>query len=65
MTSIEILTQLQSDTIKEIRRFEEGMMELFNIVEGTDASQRWLSIAKTDMQKGFMGLMRAVAKPNE
>ena len=25
--------------------------------------QRWLSIAKTDLQKGFMALTRSIAKP--
>lgn len=25
--------------------------------------QRWVAIAKTDLQKGFMALIRAVAKP--
>lgn len=30
-------------------------------VEGVD--QRWLSIAKTDLQKGFMSAVRSIAKP--
>lgn len=25
--------------------------------------KRWLAIAKTDLQKGFMSLVRAIAKP--
>lgn len=25
--------------------------------------QRWLAIAKTDLQKGFMALIRSIAKP--
>ena len=29
--------------------------------EGID--QRWLSIAKTDLQKGFMSLVRSIAQP--
>jgi len=28
-----------------------------------DVDQRWLAIAKTDLQKGFMFLVRAIAKP--
>ncbi len=27
------------------------------------ADQRWLSIGKTDLQKGFMALIRAIAQP--
>lgn len=29
----------------------------------TGIDQRWLSIAKTDLQKGFMALVRSIAKP--
>ena len=32
-----------------------------NDMESVD--KRWLAIAKTDLQKGFMALTRAVAKP--
>ncbi len=30
-------------------------------VDGVD--KRWLAVAKTDLQKGFMAAVRAVAKP--
>lgn len=29
-----------------------------------DVDKRWLAIAKTDLQKGFMALVRSVAKPD-
>lgn len=29
----------------------------------TDIDQRWANIAKTDLQKGFMALIRAIAQP--
>ena len=29
-----------------------------------ELDKRWLAIAKTDLQKGFMALTRAVAKPD-
>ena len=29
----------------------------------TDIDQRWVAIAKTDLQKGFMAAVRAVAQP--
>ncbi len=28
-----------------------------------DIDKRWLAIAKTDLQKGFMSLIRSIAKP--
>jgi hypothetical protein len=30
-------------------------------ISGVD--QRWLAIARTDLQKGFMALVRSIAKP--
>lgn len=29
----------------------------------TGIDQRWLAIAKTDLQKGFMALVRSIARP--
>lgn len=29
-----------------------------------DVDKRWLNIAKTDLQKGFMSAVRSVAKPD-
>ena len=38
------------------------MIEKLNAEPGLD--QRWVSIGKTDMQKGLMALTRAIAKPD-
>lgn len=37
--------------------------ELIDKVKEGDVDQRWLAIAKTNLQQGFMALTRAVAKP--
>lgn len=37
------------------------LCEKISTMEGVD--QRWLAIAKTDLQKGFMALVRSIAKP--
>lgn len=34
-----------------------------NIGKLPDVDQRWLAIAKTDLQKGFMSLVRSIARP--
>lgn len=34
-----------------------------NLETRTDIDKRWLAIAKTDLQKGFMALVRSIAKP--
>lgn len=33
------------------------------LTEHPGVDQRWLAIAKTDLQKGFMALVRSIAKP--
>ena len=38
-----------------------GTSDVVPTTEGID--QRWLAIAKTDLQKGFMALTRAIAQP--
>lgn len=34
-----------------------------NLDKLEDVDKRWLAIAKTDLQKGFMSLTRSIAKP--
>lgn len=34
-----------------------------NLEQMHETDQRWLSIGRTDLQKGFMALTRAIAKP--
>lgn len=38
-----------------------GTSDVVSTTEGID--QRWLAIAKTDLQKGFMALIRSIAQP--
>ncbi len=33
------------------------------VLDDPDTDKRWANIAKTDLQKGFMSLIRAVARP--
>jgi hypothetical protein len=54
------------DEINGIKKLESIVLErIKNIDVEMDVDQRWLAIAKTDIQKGFMALIRAVAKPAE
>jgi hypothetical protein len=34
-----------------------------NLTRDTEMDQRWVAIARTHLQQGFMALTRAVAKP--
>jgi hypothetical protein len=47
--------------IKRISESVGGMIEELQQHEGAD--QRWVAIAKTHLQQGFMAAVRAVAKP--
>lgn len=59
--------ELNEDEIKAMNMVKEAGAEIGRIIETMQAvpelDQRWLNIAKTDLQKGFMALTRAIAKP--
>ena len=56
-TEIEIMNQ-----IKHTAKLVGGLIEDIER-ESILPDERWLAIGKTDLQKGFMALTRAVAKP--
>ncbi len=47
-----------------IRAQAKEVGELVVTLQATTADQRWVNIAKTELQQGFMALIRAVAKPD-
>lgn len=68
----------QHKLIKGYRDLSEAEIKLMNLAkemsaqvgelcedieENTETDKRWLAIARTDLQKGFMSLIRSVAKP--
>ena len=64
------LNQDEIDSINEIKGLAEQVGKLISKIESLNHSTgghaidlRWVSIAKTDLQKGFMGLTRTVAQP--
>lgn len=56
MNEAKELANQVGDFIKKIETFSTKSMHF-------TADARWLSIAKTDLQKGFMFLNRSIAKP--
>lgn len=50
------------NTIKDLAAKVGDMIE--SLEEHPDIDKRWLAIAKTDLQKGFMSAVRSVAKPD-
>ena len=64
------LTQDEIDLMNEAKAIAEQVGQFIEKLSVTHAQTgnhqidgRWLSIAKTDLQKGFMFLIRAIAQP--
>ncbi|QXO12700.1 hypothetical protein pEaSNUABM49_00470 [Erwinia phage pEa_SNUABM_49] len=59
------LSQKEVDAMNEIKQLAAIVGELIEKLESTESvDKRWLAIAKTDLQKGFMSAVRSVAKPD-
>ena len=59
------LSQEEIDLMNEAKELAEKVGELvtkINLLPETD--KRWSSIGQTDLQKGFMAVIRAVARPS-
>ena len=59
--------ELSKEEIAVINTIKQCAIDVENLVESfvgyPPCDQRWLNIAKTDLQKGFMALTRSIAKP--
>lgn len=59
--------QLTSDEIKlinEIKSHADAVGALVRRLDTTNSlDKRWVAIGKTDLQRGFMSLVRSVAQP--
>lgn len=59
------LSEAEIRTMNECKQYAMDVGNLVEIMENTEGlDQRWIAIAKTDLQKGFMALVRAVAQPD-
>lgn len=63
ITGYRTLTQAEVDLMNAIKQIGNHLGELIAGMEVKDVDKRWLAIAKTDLQKGIMFLVRSVAKP--
>jgi len=58
------LTEVELDLINKIKVLANIAGDSIEALQELDiVDQRWLAIAKTDLQKGYMALVRAIAKP--
>ena len=58
------LTQAEIDLMNEAKELSEKVGALIHRVSlESETDDRWVSIGKTDLQKGFMALIRSIARP--
>lgn len=58
------LSQAEIDLMNKLKEVAVEVGTWVDVVlDDPDTDKRWANIAKTDLQKGFMSLIRAVAKP--
>lgn len=58
------LSQAEITAMNNIKALASKVGDLITELETiTDIDQRWVSIAKTNLQQGFMSAVRAVAQP--
>ena len=60
------LRQIEIDAINHIKDAERQVGRLWHeLSQFNDVDKRWLALAKTHLQEGFMAFARAVAKPED
>ena len=58
------LSQQEIDAMNSIKELASAVGVLVEELEDNPSlDQRWVAIAKTDLQKGFMAAVRSVAQP--
>ena len=58
------LTKEEQELINMVKDMAEEVGEVLDSLERREGvDKRWLAIGRTDLQKGFMGVIRSVAKP--
>ena len=58
------LSQEEIDLMNEAKELAVEVGKLCDkIYMAVDSDKRWASTGKTDLQKGFMSIIRAIAKP--
>ncbi len=58
------LSQEEIDLMNEAKALAEKVGDLVSRLEGMpNLDSRWVAIGKTDLQKGFMSLIRGIAQP--
>ena len=58
------LTEEEIEIMNEAKEVSVKVGELVDLIDSISSTdKRWVSIARTDLQKGFMSLIRGIAQP--
>ena len=58
------LSQIEIDLMNKVKALASEVERLYqDLLHTKEVDGRWLAIGKTDLQIGFMALVRAIAKP--
>ena len=58
------LSQEEINLMNKVKEKASEVGDLIGLLEATgEMDGRWLSIGKTDLQRGFMSVIRAITKP--
>jgi len=64
ITGYRDLSQAEIDGMNESKQLAQQVGQFIEKLQAIPSiDKRWLSIATTDLQKGFMSLVRAIAQP--
>lgn len=64
ITGYRDLSQAEIDLMNECKELSQKCGELCSkLHRAADLDQRWITIGATDLQKGFMSVIRGIAQP--
>lgn len=58
------LSQAKIDLMNEVKAMGRAIDDLLVKLAFEDIDERWLSIGRTDLQKGLMAVTRSIAQPD-
>lgn len=63
ITGYRQLNETEAALMNEGKELAERVSQYLERLDRNEADPRWLAIGKTDLQKGFMAVIRSIAKP--
>lgn len=64
ITGYRELTEREIDFMNHVKAYANELGDMFErLSQESEIDKRWLAIAKTQLQQGFMALTRSIARP--